>query len=71
VSELLEILTGLKSDLLSSLTDEENRKHAEANFDRMIELAELERLKNDPAYLRGKIEAYETVVNALAHNFRR
>ena len=69
MSELLEILNGLKSEICPLLANDKAGIIISANFDRAIEIVSAAHdEQSNPqlciAYLRGKVEAYENQ-NAL------
>ena len=59
MTELLEILRGLKEEICSAVTDPGQQTILARNFDRATAIAEE---RNNVDYLRGKVEAYENTL---------
>ena len=75
--ELLEILNGIKADLLPLLGEinEEATAITETNINCAIAICidEIERNASPEiqnAVLRGKVEAYEKMINVKSHNYQ-
>jgi hypothetical protein len=61
VSEILEILNGLKNEICPAIADERQRTILEHNFNRAIELSTVT-LEEKVMYLQGKVDAYENTI---------
>ena len=70
INELLEILQGLKSELIPAILEPDARKITEQNFDNAMTIVVNEIQKQQSpeiqlAYQQGKIEGLESSINAL------
>jgi len=70
LTELLEIIAGLKNEICPAIDEPQQKAILTGNFDRALQIIaeEIEKQQNPEiqlAVLRGKVEAYEKSINLL------